>query len=409
MEDMCFTLDFSTPAPSQFEKEEQEMQRERKRQFLEEMQRIESPRTGPAIDNMLWKRHLPSEMPDTPILSVLKFEFKPEVELRDRTSAPRKIWDVVIGYILSLPGCAFVKWGTIVDSGASTVVCFIQWRNGGAWNEFQSSKSFHLITGFLTSRVWNRCLKLDASAISGAYELQMIYISFKAHIDFDNRFIFDKECNSRKDLGCLCSGWLEYNAVVFNQCTPKQRASAKTPTTFVLFLPTDITFEASKIMQIDGMADIQKDYSREAVKFLQFAPEHQAVHLLSRPFSPGDNIKWIYEINLLHNSRRLPGKLPQKGTFSGPRSKHYHQGELNQDNKLPSQSTLHSASYDSVLEVVWIKLYSFAYAEETFEHARCQLKLLEGYKAAGWAVDEDRVSVMAILTSNYNYMSNLGH
>ncbi|KAK4223095.1 hypothetical protein QBC38DRAFT_517745 [Podospora fimiseda] len=124
---------------------------------------------GPAVNGLLWRKALPGEkhqnqqLDTTPILSILKFRLKPEIDMRDESGSPRKIWDSTLKYIRFIPRFLAVEWGTILHHHPTSIFCLIHWDSTASWYKFQYSSGIHPVMMVLDSYVSNRCAKLEPS------------------------------------------------------------------------------------------------------------------------------------------------------------------------------------------------------------------------------------------------------
>ncbi|KAL6795070.1 hypothetical protein J3E68DRAFT_450205 [Trichoderma sp. SZMC 28012] len=221
--------------------------RETQLQLQREARRIATPRFGPAVDGVLWRKSLTEgnagASPQTPILSIIEFSLKPGVDLRDESRPPRKLLDATLRYISSISVGFF---------------CLIYWDSVVAWYKFQHSLGFTPLVALLASDVSNRCAKFTGR-ISGTLGLgdavrantiiDVVSVTFSAQdvSSQERRLTFEERWNalvvasltdSDSDNDLLHSHfmWLENNASTFADPSPAEAAAANVSATFTAFL-----------------------------------------------------------------------------------------------------------------------------------------------------------------------------
>ncbi|PYI18970.1 hypothetical protein BO99DRAFT_459851 [Aspergillus violaceofuscus CBS 115571] len=99
-------------------------------------------------------------LPDTPILSVVRFNFRPDVNLTDSSHVTFVLWEKSLAFVSSIPGFRRLHWA-LLHNEPQGVIVLLQWQHGDAWREFQSSFGFGLILPLLQEKpLLNRCLQL---------------------------------------------------------------------------------------------------------------------------------------------------------------------------------------------------------------------------------------------------------
>jgi hypothetical protein len=231
--------------------------------FAREVQRQTGPILAPGIDGVLWNKMCPTEGDETgnsqtPILSVLECTLKPDVDIHNGSAPPRQLWDAVLTYISSLPGCDAIEWGLVLDgddyASPTTLFCTIYWDSVLAWWTFQHSPGFIPLLGLLASDISNHCAKLGVSNAPRLGDIQhgvavvdVIMVTFDARDvpTSDSRSAFGEDWKALIDPVSSEHGgglrhsyvvWLENNVVTLPEPTAAEAAVGNKFATFMAFL-----------------------------------------------------------------------------------------------------------------------------------------------------------------------------
>ncbi|KAK0763963.1 hypothetical protein N5P37_003355 [Trichoderma harzianum] len=285
---------------------EEAMRQARETQFRlqQEARRIATPRFGPAVSGVLWRKSRPEgiadESPQTPILSIIEFSLKPGVDLGDGSRPPRKLLDATLRYISSIPGCCSIEWGLRLDAEVEAgFFCLIYWDSVVAWHKFQHSLGFTPLVALLASDVSNRCAKF-AGRISSALGLGEAVRATTIIIDvvsvtFSTQDVSSQERGSTIEerwnalVASLTDGdggngllhshavWLEKNASTFADPSPAEAAAANVSATFTAFLVWDgINYDSHRAEHLcDSLQPSLQSQKRATYHLEKIGPAHQ--------------------------------------------------------------------------------------------------------------------------------------
>ncbi|KAH0531742.1 hypothetical protein TsFJ059_000534 [Trichoderma semiorbis] len=260
--------------------------RETQLRLQQEARRIATPRFGPAVNDVLWRKGRPEEIadesPQTPILSIIEFSLKPGVDLRDDSRPPRKLLDATLHYISSIPGCHGIEWGLRLDH----------------------SLGFTPLVALLVSDVSNRCAKFAGripvanapglgEAVRSNAIIDAVSVTFSAQ-DVSSQELCEERWNAlvasltdgHGDNGLLRfhAMWLEDNASTFADPSPAEAAAANVLATFTAFLVWDgVNYDNHLAEHLcDSLqASLQSSYGSEPPKTLR-----KSVQLINRVQPP---------------------------------------------------------------------------------------------------------------------------
>ncbi len=165
------------PRPEQLPPEEVKRQAQERHLEWRRKVRLTAPRLyGPAVHGVLWRTIRPGDAetaPGPPILSILEFALRRDVELLGDAAAgaaapAQALWDATVEYVVSVPGCEGMEWGTTTTAGmgggdegpARRAVCWVRWESVAAWRGFQWSMGFWPVIRALAVGCSNRCAKV---------------------------------------------------------------------------------------------------------------------------------------------------------------------------------------------------------------------------------------------------------
>lgn len=428
------------------------MRRAREMQLQRQLEarRHATPRYGPAVDGVLWSRARPEgeadESRQTPILSILEFKLKPDIDIRDDAKPPRQLWEAVLHYISSIPGCCAVDWGPTLEDPPVTLLCMIHWDSTVSWRKFQHSLGFSPIIGLLCSSVLNRCAKLSAAGTprlrdgrDRATVVDVISITFGADDapSPERRSVFEQKWNAlitsvtseHDSLRHSYAVWLENNASTFFDPTEVEAAAATKLATFTAFLAWNAAHYGSH--RIKDLCDSLRAsllsshsngpiISRQAVQLINQV--HQEEHDSSR--RPGAPLTSLASILKLNSRRRCSADLinlreharqalarsisdarARTRLFPAPQGSFISQGEL-YDGNMPAipewRITWGPFNGYHFVDVVWIQLHpgvSPTQSPRTYNQLNSEASVLPGFVEVFWARDVEDETKVALLTS----------
>lgn len=430
--------------------------RETQLQLQREARRIATPRFGPAVDGVLWRKSHPEEIADeslqTPILSIIEFSLKPGVVLRDDSRPPRKLLDATLHYISSIPGCQGIEWGLRPDVDVEAdFFCLIYWDSVVAWHKFQHSLGFIPLVALLASDVSNRCAKFAGTisstpgfgeAVRATTIIDFVSVTFSAQdvSSQELRLAFEERWNALVasltdgdgDNGLLHSHvmWLENNASTFADPSPVEAAAANISATFTAFLVWDgINYDGHRAEHLcDSLqASLQSSYGNESLITLR-----KSVQLISRveppqeayeqpqqpPAAPLTSLASILQsdfprqcsadlFTLREHARRVLGRSisdARAGTrlFPLPQGYFTSQGELHEGSMsvIPEWRSRQTSWGHYLMDIVWIQLKHHSvrtHGPRIYNHIKNDVGALPGFVQAFWARDVEDDTRFAVL------------
>lgn len=441
----------------------EEMREERRRRAHQESlqrardwQRQTGPILAPGIDGVLWHQMRPTETdetssPQTPILSILECKLKPDVDIHDSSQPPRQIWDAVLTYISSLPGCDAVEWGLGLDGddyvSPSMLFCMIRWDSALAWWTFQHSPSFSPLFGLLASDISNRCAKLGVLDVPqlgdtqhGVAIVDVITVTFDAKdipssnsrsaFEEDWKVLVDSISSEHEDgFRHAYALWLENNVVTLPEPTPSEAAVGNKFAIFTAFLAWDREgYNSRRVAELcDDLRDLMVSscpsvptISKKAIRFINDIRQenHDLSQEPARPYSlasiletnfpricspniPGLERHYADIINLSIQDARTRGRpfpVPRGSFLSSS------QGLLFEGSRpllLQFHREQSSADRHHFLDVVWMQLTYRTrrdVAPRIYDRLKEEIGVLPGCIKTYWARDPDHKKRFSVLT-----------
>ncbi|PYI31070.1 hypothetical protein BP00DRAFT_486880 [Aspergillus indologenus CBS 114.80] len=107
------------------------------------------PSRDPCLHGIKWTATaLRDDLPKTPVLSLIRFKFRPEADFMDEQHVAHTLWQQSLVFISTVSGFQRLLWAPISDE-SRRMVLLIQWRDGTAWQEFQLSFGLGLLLPLL--------------------------------------------------------------------------------------------------------------------------------------------------------------------------------------------------------------------------------------------------------------------
>jgi hypothetical protein len=384
------------------------------------------------------------------LLREFDYTLKPDVDIRDGSKPPRQLWDAVVTYISSLPGCNTVEWGLGLDGDddafPTSLYCLVHWDSVLAWWTFQYSPGFSPLFGLLASDPSNRCAKLGVSGVprlSGtqneAVMVDIITVSFnaddvpspKSRTSFgeDWKSLIDSASSGRNDgLRQSYAVWLENNVVTLPEPTPSEAAVANKFATFTAFLAWNReSYDSRRVADLyDSLRALPlfcasgPTISRRTVRFINEIQRESRTSLqqLVTPYSLASILQTDFPRQCSPNIPRLvnhyTGVLRRSmddvsarmRLFPAPRGIYLlrFQGSLFEGCKtlLPRfHSEEQLADPHHFLDVVWMQLTYRTRRSEAFriyEQLNDEISVLPGCVKTYWALDPDHKKQFSVLT-----------
>ncbi|KAL6830097.1 hypothetical protein V8C40DRAFT_273794 [Trichoderma camerunense] len=442
---------------SHHEAQEEAMRHARETQLRlqREARRIATPRFGPAVNSILWRKCRPEgitdENPQTPILSIIEFSLKPDIDLRDDSKPPRKLLDATLRYISSIPGCHGIEWGLRLDVDVEAgFFCFIYWDSVVAWHKFQHSLGFTPLVALLASDVSNRCAKF-VGRISGAPGLgevvranpiiDVISVTLSAQdvSSQERRLAFEGRWNDL--VASLTAGdgdngflhfhimWLENNASIFADPSPAEAAAANISAIFTAFLVWDgVNYDSYHTEHLcDSLqASPQSSYGNEPPSTLRKSvqlinrvqPPQEAHHLPLQPTVPLTSLASILQgdfprqcsadlFNLREHARRVLDRSisdarARTRLFPLPQGYFTSQGELHEGSMsvIPEWQNRQAPWGHYLVEIVWMQLKRHSvrvHGPRIYNQISNDVGALPGFIKAFWARDVEDNTKLAVL------------
>ncbi|KAL5088206.1 hypothetical protein Trisim1_006879 [Trichoderma cf. simile WF8] len=429
--------------------------RETQLRLQREARRIATPRFGPAVDGVLWRKSHPEEIadasPQTPILSIIEFSLKPGIDLRDDSRPPRKLLDATLHYISSIPGCRGIEWGLRLDVDVEAgFFCLIYWASVVAWHKFQHSLGFTPLVALLASDISNRCAKI-AGRISAALGLgdavrantiiDVVSVTFSAQdvSSQERRLTFEERWNAlvaaltdgNGDKGPLHSHamWLENNASTFADPSPVEAAAANVSVTFTAFLVWDgINYDNHLAQHLcDSLqASLQSSYGNESLITLRKSvqlinrvePPQETHDPLQQPAASLTSLASILQgdfprqcstdlFNLREHARRVLDRSisdarARTRLFPLPQGYFTSQGELHEGSMsvIPEWRSRQTSWGHYLVDIVWMQLKRHsvrAHGPHIYNQIKNDVGALPGFVKAFWARDVEDDTRFAVL------------
>lgn len=430
--------------------------RETQLRLQREARRIATPRFGPAVSGVLWRKSRPEgiadESPQTPILSIIEFSLKPGVDLRDDSRPPRKLLDATLRYISSIPGCCGIEWGLRLDADVEAgFFCLIYWDSVVAWHKFQHSLGFTPLVALLASDVSNRCARF-AGTVSSALGfseavrattiiIDVVLVTFSAQ-DMstpERRLAYEERWNALVasltagdvDNGLLHSHdvWLENNASTFADPSPAEAAAANVSATFTAFLVWDgLNYDADRAEYLcDSLqASLQSSHRNEPPSILR-----KSVQLINRvqppqeahdpPQQPATSLTSLASIlqsdfqrqcsadlfNLREHARRVLDRSisdarARTRLFPLPQGYFTSQGELHEGSMsvIPKWRNRQASWGRYLVDIVWMQLKRHSvrvHGPRIYNQIKNDVGTLPGFVETFWARDVEDDTKFAVL------------
>ncbi|QYS93358.1 hypothetical protein H0G86_000736 [Trichoderma simmonsii] len=430
--------------------------RETQLRLQREARRIATPRFGPAVNGILWRKSHPEgiadESPQTPILSIIEFSLKPGVDLCDDSRPPQKLLDATLRYISSIPGCCGIEWGLRLDADVEVgFFCLIYWDSVVAWHKFQHSLGFTPLVALLASDVSNRGAKF-AGRISSALGLgeamratiiiiDVVSVTFSAQdvLSQEHRLTIEERWNAL--VASLTDGdggngllhshavWLENNASTFADPSPAEAAAANVSATFTAFLVWDgINYDADRAQYLcDSLqASLQSSHGNEPPttfrKLVQVInrvqPPREAHNPPQQPAAPLTSLASILQsdfprqcsadlFNLREHARRVLDRSisdarARTRLFPLPQGYFTSQGELHEGSMsvIPEWWNRQTSWGHWLVDIVWMQLKRHSvrvHGPRIYNQIKNDVGALPGFVEAFWARDVEDDTKFAVL------------
>ncbi|KAH6838605.1 hypothetical protein B0I37DRAFT_316568 [Chaetomium sp. MPI-CAGE-AT-0009] len=423
-----------------------------------ELQRLTGPILAPGIDGVLWYEMRPpggdeAGNPKTPILNILECTLKPDVDIHDGSQPPRQLWDAVLSYISSIPGCEAVEWGVGLDgddyASPTALFCAIHWDSVLAWWRFQSSPGFSPLFALLGSDISNRCAKLSESGTfrlggtqDGIAVVDVVTVTFDANDvqSPESRSSFGKDWNALVDsvtrghddgLRHSDAVWLENNVVTLPEPTPSETAVANKFATFRAFLSWNREdYKSRRVEELcDGLRTLLSascatlpDISTKTVRFINevHQGDRDPSRQLTRPYSLASILETDFPRQCSPNvsrvgyhyadilSRSMNDARAGTRLFPAPRGLYIliatTQGSFETTRRLQlvprfyREPPTHRVHF---LDVVWMQLTHRTRRTEApriYDQLNNEISTLPGCVKTYWARDPDHKKRIAVLT-----------
>ncbi|KAL6836243.1 hypothetical protein J3E69DRAFT_373368 [Trichoderma sp. SZMC 28015] len=430
--------------------------RETQLRLQQEARRIATPRFGPAVNGILWRKSHPEgiadESPQTPILSIIEFSLKPGVDLRDDSRPPQKLLDATLRYISSIPGCCGIEWGLRLDADVEAgFFCLIYWDSVVAWHKFQHSLGFTPLVALLASDVSNRCAKF-AGRISSALGLgeavrattiivDAVSVTFSAQDEssqergstIEERWnaLVASLMDSDGGNGLLHSYavWLENNASTFADPSPAEAAAANVSATFTAFLAWDgINYDSHRAEHLcDSLQpSLQSSHGNEPTSTLRKSvqlinrvqPPQEAHDPPQQPVASFTSLASILQsdfprqcsadlFNLREHARRVLARSisdarARTRLFPLPQGYFTSQGELHEGSMsvIPEWRNRQTSWGHYLVDIVWMQLKRHSvrvHGPRIYNQIKNDVGALPGFVEAFWARDVEDDTKFAIL------------
>ncbi|KKO99809.1 hypothetical protein THAR02_08085 [Trichoderma harzianum] len=430
--------------------------RETQLRLQREARRNVTPRFGPAVNGLLWRKSRPERIADeslqTPILSIIEFSLKPDIDLHDDSRPPRRLLDATLHYISSIPGCHGIEWGLrlYVDVEAC-FFCLIYWDSVVSWHKFQHSLGFTPFVALLTSDVYNRCAKFAGrvsaaprlgEAVRANTRIDVVSVTFSAQdvslqerrLDFEERWnalILASLTDSGSDNGLLQSHfiWLENNASTFADPSPAEAAAANVSATFTAFLVWDgINYEnhlaehlcdsLETSMRSSGRNE-PTSTSRKSIQLInQVQPPQEAHHPPQQPAASLTSLASILQsdfsrqcstdlFNLREHARRILDRSisdarARTRLFPLPQGYFTSQGELHEGSMsvIPEWWSRQTSWGHYFVNIVWMQLKRHSvrtHGPRIYNQIKNDVGALPGFVKAFWARDVEDDTKLSVL------------
>ncbi|CAI7616122.1 unnamed protein product [Penicillium glandicola] len=188
-------------------------------------------RTKPCLQHTAYDSERDEDqLPASPVLSILQFTFRPNVDVSELSESANALWRTSLGFVSTITGFQGLHWAVVSQASASQqVTVLIQWENGLAWKRFQCSVGFGMLLGYVTD-IYNRCVQLSLLAnISGCDLLELVSYHFTSKTppgewkstrskewkqNFRDRWDFAfapiiDEATAKSELIFACGDWLQ--------------------------------------------------------------------------------------------------------------------------------------------------------------------------------------------------------
>ncbi|KAJ5618565.1 hypothetical protein N7528_006676 [Penicillium herquei] len=174
---------------------------------------------GICFDSTEWE-----QLPATPVLSILKFRFKDEVELENPSKPVYALWRKSVEFVSKTPGFQGLYWGPI---DKDEILVLVQWDSGKAWSRFECSLGFSMLLGHL-EHVTNRCMQiaLPTSLLNASFRVEVVSYDFPASPEAPQTALEERQSNFKERWNSIfqfggitdaidaCGEWIEDDYLV---------------------------------------------------------------------------------------------------------------------------------------------------------------------------------------------------